>query len=401
MRRIGSLLAVLTVAVAGGALAAVLAATFLWVLEGATEILWTDLPHRFGVDAFGSWWMFGVLVLGALLVGLGRRLLGRDPEPLEAVIETWRTGGRIEPGSIPAAMGNSIASLAFGGPVGFEAALTAVVGGAATGVGRWIAVVGRHFRSSWGAPRVDALPHWVRTLPHWLAGVSGLVTYRNLSFGRLATDFRLPRGIGVEHLAAVFVFSAAVCVPAIGAVRLIRRTESVGLDRVPPFAVTVVSAVTFGVMALGSRFVLFSGQDGFLELRTLGRGVLVYLMVAKVAALMLAFLSGWRGGPIFPTFFAVAALGVLVADLLDMPPEFLMVAAVVAVSLVFLRGKVLAALLLSLYVVPISAGAISLVAVVGAATSFALMRRVGVAGPEESGPDRRRFRPDATPGFRD
>jgi hypothetical protein len=191
--RPGALAALLVTAIASGAVAGVLTACFLWLVQGGERYFWTTLPDRVGVDPYGSWWLYAIPLAGGVLVGLGHRYLGNYPEPIQDVVQRWKAGGHVEPRTVPASVYSSLSALVTGGPVGFEAALTGLIGGVATWIGRRIGAVGRLVREAWGAERVDGLPRAARNLPYWLAAVGGLFAYKWLPFGQLDADFRFTR----------------------------------------------------------------------------------------------------------------------------------------------------------------------------------------------------------------
>ncbi|MEZ5238397.1 MAG: hypothetical protein R2716_05450 [Microthrixaceae bacterium] len=186
---------------------------------------------------------------------------------------------------------------------------------------------------------------------------------------RDATDTR--------YLVWMFVFAAVVVAPIAWSVRVVSWAESRRFFEPAPELVAMAGALVFATMALGQQYVLFSGQQIYQELPQLGDGALWYLTFAKVGALVIALLAGWRGGPIFPTITSVSALAVLAAPLVDVPPDLLMVAAVASVSVVFLKGKVATGFVLSLYVVPLSNAGLILVGCVGAAVAFGVLGSIG------------------------
>ncbi|MEL7209615.1 MAG: hypothetical protein AAGK32_15495, partial [Actinomycetota bacterium] len=152
--RTTSTAALLLTAVVTGALAGVVTAAFIWCYEEGLDLLWTELPDQLGVDPFRSWWLPAVLVVGGVLVGLGQRYIGDLPIPIDEAMDRWRSGGRIEPSTVPGSAVNSVVVLVSGGPVGFEAALTGIIGGAAAWASDRMASVGRLVRVAWGSERV-------------------------------------------------------------------------------------------------------------------------------------------------------------------------------------------------------------------------------------------------------
>jgi len=359
----------------GGALAALIMASFIWLYESGLDLVWNALPERVGVDPYSSWWPFAILIGGGVLVGLGQRLLGNYPESIETVVDKWKNHERVEPRTIPASMVNSLLVLIAGGPVGFEAGLAGLLGGSATWIGDRIQAVRRLVRSAFGADDDQSLPAALRQLPYWLAAVAGLITYRWLPFGQLDTGFRFDSFDGDLNITTVgvsFGFAAIVSVPMVWAAHLAHRAEEVARFRRAPIAFAVTAGLVFALLAMPTHLVLFSGQTGYQSLPELGYATLAYLVVAKWVALVIALGAGWRGGPVFPLFFSVSAAAVLVANGLGLEADIVMVAGTAAVSAVFLKGRIAAAFLLTMYVAPPSYAVVILIGAIGAAAALAL-----------------------------
>lgn len=145
-----------------------------------------------------------------------------------------------------------------------------------------------------------------------------------------------------------------------------------------PELFAVAGGLVIAALAWPEDFVLFSGQQAIQHLDGLSDGTLVYIAVAKWAALCVAFVAGWRGGPIFPTFTSVAALAVIASGVVDIGYDVAIIGATTAVSVVFLKGKVAAAFVLSLYVAPLSYAGVIIVGCVSSAGALALARRARV-----------------------
>jgi chloride channel protein, CIC family len=401
-RRPAILLALLVTAIASGAFAGLVTAGFIWLIERGTALVWTDLPDAVGVDPFRSWWLFAVPIVGGVLVGVGQMVLGNYPRPLDEAIATWKAGGHIEPSDAPKSAVNSLFALVCGGPVGFEAALTELIGGTATWVGARIGAVGRLVRQAWGADRIDGIPHAVRELPYWLAALSGLFTYHWLPFGAIDVGFRVGHFDGRLGIAAgltAFAFAALIAVPTAWALSVVGAAERSMLFRRSPILAAVVGGIVFALIALPNELVLFSGQQGIRLLPDAGTGTLVYIAIAKWAALVVALYAGWRGGPIFPTYTSVAAIAVLVDQVVRVGPDIVIVAGIAAASVVFLKGNVPVAVVLTLYPVQLTYASVILVGCVGGALGLAVARSVGALprGPAAAiGEDR----PTAPTGWR-
>lgn len=373
--RPGSAAALVGVAIVGGALAALVTASFIWLYESGLDLVWDALPARVGVDPYSSWWPFAILIGGGVLVGLGQRLLGNYPESIEKVVDKWKNHERVEPRTIPATMVNSLLVLIAGGPVGFEAGLAGLLGGSATWIGDRIGAVRRLVRLAFGADDDESLPAALRQLPYWLAAVAGLITYRWLPFGQLDSSFRFDTFDGDLNVTTVLVsfgFAAIVSVPIVWAAHLANRAEDAARFRRAPIPFAVVAGLVFALLAMPTHLVLFSGQTGYQSLPELGYGTLAYLVVAKWVALVIALGAGWRGGPVFPLFFSVSAAAVIVANGLGLEADIVMVAGTAAVSAVFLKGRIAAAFLLTMYVAPPSYAVVILIGAIGAAVALAL-----------------------------
>lgn len=377
------------VAALAGAGAAFVGAVFIFVVEQAVALVWEDLPGALGVEPFGVAWTLAIPVLGGALVGLGSRYLGDYPTSLEETLQRWRSGAAPDPKAGPASAVNSLAALAAGGPLGFEAALTSVLGATVEALHRRVRAAGHLVREAWGADRIEGLPRWARSLPAWTSALVGLATFLTLPFGTLDLGFRLEPAegwAGPRVLVVAAVVAAAAAVPSAWAVAVVRRAEHAGLHHRAPVLSGMVGGLLFAVLALGDSYVLFSGQQALAHIAGLGTGSLLYLALAKWAALVIALVAGWRGGPFFPLFLAVSSLAVAVHGPLGVEPELAVAAAIAAVSVVIVRGRVLVGFVLALYVVPLGYAGTLLVGAAAAAGVLALGARFALVPrpPEQS-----------------
>ncbi|HEY9289728.1 MAG TPA: hypothetical protein VIP98_00475, partial [Microlunatus sp.] len=144
-----SVLLLFLIAIVGGGLAGVIGAAFIWLIDTLYELVWSDLPKAIGVDAYHSWWLFAIPIVGGLLVGLGQLFLGNHPDSIEHNLALWRSGGRVPPRTLPATTFNSLSSLVAGAPVGFEAALTGLLGGVATLIAERLGAARHLVREAW------------------------------------------------------------------------------------------------------------------------------------------------------------------------------------------------------------------------------------------------------------
>lgn len=379
--RAGSTLFLLAAAIVGGAVAATAGAAFIWVFETLIELVWVDLPAELGVDPYRSWYLFAVPVIGGVLVGLGQMLFGNYPRPLGETIALWRSGGQIDPKTVPATVYNSLATLVAGGPVGFEAALTGLIGGIASWTADRVGAARSLVRQAWGAEAVDAHHGLVHNMPYWLAAISGLFVFRWLPFGDFDLGFRFSDfdgHIGVAEGLVSFGYAFVVAIPVGWAMAVVGRAETATFFQRSPIAIAVSGGLVFAAMAWISEFVLFSGQQDMQRLVTLGNAELTYVAVAKWAALVIALFAGWRGGPVFPMFTAVAALAVVVDAIFEIGPNLIMVAGIAAVGVVLARGSIAMAFVLTLYAVPLTYSGVILVGCAGAAVALVVGKNFGL-----------------------
>jgi H+/Cl- antiporter ClcA len=177
------------------------------------------------------------------------------------------------------------------------------------------------------------------------------------------------------------LFAAAIAVPVSWAIELASRAATTTYYRRSPVLAGVIGGLLFAVLALGNEYVLFSGQQGIQQLDTQSNAELLYLTIAKWVALCLAFLTGWRGGPIFPIFLSVAALGQVFDGFLDVPADIVVVAGLAGVSAAVFKGRIVAAFVLTLYVAPLSYAVVILIGAVGATIALTLVRSIGGLPP--------------------
>jgi len=376
-----SLAALLATAIATGAFAGLVAGGFIWLIEQGTAFVWSDLPDAVGVDPYESWWLFLIPIVGGALVGVGQMVLGNYPRPLEEAVATWRQGGHIEPVVAPKTAGNSLVALIAGGPVGFEAALTGVLGGTATWVGSRITTVGELVRNAWGVDEVDDVPRTVHRLPYWLAAIASLLTYRWLPFGGIDLGFRFTDfdgDLGIGPGLTAFAFGVVLAVPVAWAIKYVQLAERSMQFRRSPILIGMAGGLAFALLALPNELVLFSGQEGIQLLPEAPNGELIYVAIAKWVALVVALFAGWRGGPIFPICTSVAALAVLADELVDVGPDIMIVAAIAAAAVVFVKGSLPMAVVLALYPVQMSYAVVIIVGCLGGAVGLAVARSLGV-----------------------
>ncbi|MFH8802063.1 chloride channel protein [Streptomyces sp. NPDC017936] len=365
---------------------ALLAFWFLAGLHELERLLWSDLPERLGWDTPPWWWPLPLLTLGGLAVGLVvRHLPGAGghvpalglhapgttraalPGVVLAAAASLPLGATLGPEAPLIALGGGLAMLfahlarapatpqstALLGAAGSAAALSAIFGNPLVGAVILIEVAGV------GGPRLFAV-----MLPALLSSGVGALVFTG--FGRwtgLSTgSLTLPLGVPSPRLDAGDVLWSVVMAVGIGvALHLILSTGRRAAGFVAERTVTRTALCALAAAACAAVYTLTVGRSpadvassGQAVLARLaadphawGVGALVAVLVCKGAAYALC-LGSLRGGPIFPSLFLGAAVGVLLAPLPGLGVVPGMAAGMAAASAAALRLPVSSAVLIVL-----------------------------------------------------
>ncbi|CAI9397974.1 MULTISPECIES: ion channel protein [Citrobacter] len=300
------------------------------------SILWQRLPGSLGIAADSPLWIMLTLTLTGVMVGLVIRYstghAGPDPatEPL--------IGAPISPAALPGLIIALVLGLAGGVSLGPEHPIMAVNIALAVALGRrlfprigaldWtILASAGTIGALFGTPVAAALifsqtlsgsndtPLWDRLFAPLMAAAAGSLT-TSLFFH---PHFSLP----IAHytqMRIVDIFSGAVvaaiaiaagmvavwCLPRLHA--LLHRLKN-------PVVLLGVGGFLLGILGVvGGPLTLFKGLDEMQQMafsQTLGATDFFMLAVIKLAALVIAAASGFRGGRIFPAVFIGVALGLM------------------------------------------------------------------------------------------
>ncbi|AKE59459.1 ion channel protein [Citrobacter farmeri] len=300
------------------------------------SILWQRLPGSLGIAADSPVWIMLTLTLTGVIVGLVIRYstghAGPDPatEPL--------IGAPISPAALPGLIIALVLGLAGGVSLGPEHPIMAVNIALAVAMGRrffprigaldWtILASAGTIGALFGTPVAAALifsqtlsgsndtPLWDRLFAPLMAAAAGSLT-TSLFFH---PHFSLP----IAHypqMRIVDIFSGAVvaaiaiaagmvavwCLPRLHA--LLHRLKN-------PVLILGIGGFLLGILGVvGGPLTLFKGLDEMQQIafsQTLGTTDFFMLAVIKLAALVIAAASGFRGGRIFPVVFIGVALGLM------------------------------------------------------------------------------------------
>ncbi len=361
----------LTAIIAGG-LAGLIAILTFQLMMGAQHLIWeTGAP----VEGPGPVRIVVTILIGrALLILLARispsetvdELLDDADQPW---VQSWKK-------ILLTALAATVA-VAFGGAIGPEAGLLAVVMGCGAIVSRRIAhsearaiaqagvagALGGLYGSPPAAAAIDGRGDRLTPskLMSFVAGISGFLVFvyfaTNVFGGHGLAGIPLPQGREGQDWLVIFpVIVGAFC--GIGFRALHGAADRVTARITRPWLVTVIGTVLFAALAAALPLVRFSGHDELDDIQTLfaqGEGGQLWLLAAaKIVAVVLCLSSGWRGGEIFPLIFVGAAAGSATALLLpDVDPAAAVAGALAATITVGWR-RPLAALLLLLLLIDLS-----------------------------------------------
>jgi H+/Cl- antiporter ClcA len=327
---------------------------FLALVSWLQKYLFTQLPGHLGFATVPTWWPLPLLAISGLLVALCIRYLpgsgGHSPS------EGFNAGGSPVAIELPGVILGALATLSLGAVLGPEAPLIAIGGGlgalavrvfkkdAPPTAVQLIATAGSFAAISTllGNPLLGAF------LLMEGAGLGGAMLAVALLPGLLAAGIGSLVFVGLDSLTGQGTFSLAIpnlppfttptgamflwaigfglVSPLLGwatyalarALRPVVHVRRVPITVLLGMAIAALAIVFSQITGKGANQVLFSGQAALpsliTEAGTWSIGALALLIVCKVLAYALS-LSAFRGGPVFPSMFIGAALGVLAANL--------------------------------------------------------------------------------------
>jgi H+/Cl- antiporter ClcA len=331
---------------------------FLDAVAKLQNEIFVNLPRSVGFSGEPLWWPLPWLTLSGLLVALALHYLpgtgGHEPS------EGFKGGAPVQPIELFGIVAASLATLSLGVVLGPEAPLIAIGSGLGVltvhlfkrdapamavvviGVAGSFAAIGTLL----GSPIVGAF------LLMEMAGLGGPMMELVLVPGLLSAGIGALIFVGLNHLTGFGTFSLSVgplthlgsptgseflwavviglgsAVAITGIFRLASLLRPLVQQRrilLTPLAGLAVGAlaVAFGAATThGSSQVLFSGQTALTSLVQEAAGwtvgALVLLIVCKGLAYAIS-LSGFRGGPIFPSMFIGAAGGIALSHVGGLP----------------------------------------------------------------------------------
>jgi H+/Cl- antiporter ClcA len=322
----------------------------LLLVSGVAEVLehwlWNDLPAALGADPNGPAWIFGLLTLTGLAVGLviayAPGHAGDDPA----------TEGLVAPvlplPTLPGLLLATVLVLAGGVSLGPEYPIMAINIAITFAIGSRLiaqipgrAWIGLAFAGTIGAlfgtPVAAALllsesmtasdePLWDRLFAPLVAAAAGAQT--TMALGGATFALALPDYPGVQFgdILSACVVAVVAATLAMVAVYGFPISHAFFSRLRHPVVITLAGGVVLGILgAIGGPITLFKGLHQMQELTdnasTYSTGALVAIALVKLAALVVAATSRFRGGRIFPAVFVGVAFGLFASSLLPGIPE--------------------------------------------------------------------------------
>ena len=344
-----------------GVVAGIAASLMLWIIEQGTELFYVHLPSVLGVVALPWWWAAGMLVIGAGLVVLAKKLPGATgPGPLSGFHFD------LPLVVVPSVLAAALATLIFGMVLGPEAPLIVLgsaVGALASrnadpqtrkalmllgGVAAIGAVFGNPFVTAFMVLEFAAIgmvPAMLIT-PVLVALASSYVVQIGIwgipGFG--VHSLSVPGLPSYSSIAAGDLVTALVVSVVAGAIAILARKGGLAFERYSSTRVTrglfigaivtaAVVCISMTIFDVAPQLILFSGSAGMSSLieQTSIVSILV-ILAGKAIAYAMALGGGFRGGPIFPATFLGVAVAVLTVAILPSDSVSALAAAAIAAS---------------------------------------------------------------------
>lgn len=327
------------------------------------NILWSVLPLSLGLNAGGHLWTIAILTLTGIAVGLVIRFspghAGPDPAAESLV------GAPVSTSALPGLIAALILGLAGGVSLGPEHPIMVVNIALAVAIGSrlfprvssldWtILAASGTIGALFGTPVAAALifsqtlngsndvPLWDHLFAPLLAAAAGALTtslFFNPHFSLPIPHYPQMRLVDIFSGAVVALIAIAVgmvavwCLPRLHA--LMHRLKN-------PVLTLGIGGLLLGILGtIGGHITLFKGLDEMQQMafsQTLTGGDFMLIALVKLAALVLAAASGFRGGRIFPAVFVGVALGLMLHAHVDAVPAAITVScAILGMTLVVTR----------------------------------------------------------------
>lgn len=327
------------------------------------NLLWQRLPGTLGIAQDSPLWIIGVLTLTGIAVGLVIRFsqghAGPDPacEPL--------IGAPVPPSALPGLIVALILGLAGGVSLGPEHPIMTVNIALAVAIGARL--LPRVNRMEWtilasagtigalfGTPVAAALifsqtlngssevPLWDRLFAPLMAAAAGALTTGLFFHPHFSLPIAHYGQMEMTDILSGAIVAAIAIAAGMVAVWCLPRLHAMMHQMKNPVLVLGIGGFILGILGvIGGPVSLFKGLDEMQQMvanKAFSTSDYFLLAVIKLAALVVAAASGFRGGRIFPAVFVGVALGLMLHEHVPAVPAAITVScAILGIVLVVTR----------------------------------------------------------------
>lgn len=327
------------------------------------NLLWQRLPGTLGIAQDSPLWIIGVLTLTGIAMGLVIRFsqghAGPDPacEPL--------IGATVPPSALPGLIVALILGLAGGVSLGPEHPIMTVNIALAVAIGARL--LPRVNRMEWtilasagtigalfGTPVAAALifsqtlngssevPLWDRLFAPLMAAAAGALTTGLFFHPHFSLPIAHYGQMEMTDILSGAIVAAIAIAAGMVAVWCLPRLHAMMHQMKNPVLVLGIGGFILGILGvIGGPVSLFKGLDEMQQMvanQAFSTSDYFLLAVIKLAALVVAAASGFRGGRIFPAVFVGVALGLMLHEHVPAVPAAITVScAILGIVLVVTR----------------------------------------------------------------
>ena len=350
-------------AVAIGIASSLILIVVMKIASALQNLLWQRLPGTLGIAQDSPLWIIGVLTLTGIAVGLVIRFsqghAGPDPacEPL--------IGAPVPPSALPGLIVALILGLAGGVSLGPEHPIMTVNIALAVAIGARL--LPRVNRMEWtilasagtigalfGTPVAAALifsqtlngsnevPLWDRLFAPLMAAAAGALTTGLFFHPHFSLPIAHYGQMEMTDILSGAIVAAIAIAAGMVAVWCLPRLHAMMHQMKNPVLVLGIGGFILGILGvMGGPVSLFKGLDEMQQMvanQAFSTSDYFLLAVIKLAALVVAAASGFRGGRIFPAVFVGVALGLMLHEHVPAVPAAITVScAILGIVLVVTR----------------------------------------------------------------
>ncbi|EKG7109643.1 ion channel protein [Escherichia coli] len=350
-------------AVAIGIASSLILIVVMKIASALQNLLWQRLPGTLGIAQDSPLWIIGELTLTGIAVGLVIRFsqghAGPDPacEPL--------IGAPVPPSALPGLIVALILGLAGGVSLGPEHPIMTVNIALAVAIGARL--LPRVNRMEWtilasagtigalfGTPVAAALifsqtlngssevPLWDRLFAPLMAAAAGALTTGLFFHPHFSLPIAHYGQMEMTDILSGAIVAAIAIAAGMVAVWCLPRLHAMMNQMKNPVLVLGIGGFILGILGvIGGPVSLFKGLDEMQQMvanQAFSTSDYFLLAVIKLAALVVAAASGFRGGRIFPAVFVGVALGLMLHEHVPAVPAAITVScAILGIVLVVTR----------------------------------------------------------------